>query len=579
VNTRYEPKDHIQQLVIAPRAEDILDQREITIQSYQTTVPFDYIALNAGLEKAWLTPQIRFGVFSRMAPSASGALNVVLALQDELTIRAYDYDERRPLWYTWQDVIVDTVNLHYFRDEHGLLRFTTTGGGRRITDDRLHEFNSAFLGIPKEAVSKRRFDLAKLRELCFTRFVAKLYMIRFADPSANEYRSIDHALFQSRTYIDPEAERLKEIRTDAKVRIESFDSDILVERDELASAIQVRFFIRGLSGSLRLRFSKIIYKNQSKTPEDQATVFYRLANATVSAILDDSFYASHRRSLDDLSIDLGIFPDMVDLAPFREVLTSPESRRTFILGVDLSDNWPKWYPHLQALDEIVTSDPIIADVKGILSELVNRDPALATRLLVVCKEDPKKHRVGGLIAGVIADKLQAIAAELRAQVEQTILAWAVDREQDSWDVDADTGVCRTLSIKWPIEDIALDALPIIIWKLVGVLHARLQVSSGNIGPLLRKFQWCIAATQGLPVHHSKSPAALRLVSAGRVPRSVAEAERVLKAPVADFRALDDEVLGQFGLPLWPLLTASRRDGKVILSNEGIGVALACNGSA
>ena len=122
-----------------------------------------------------------------------------------LTIRAYDYDERRPLWFTWQNAIVDTVNIHYFQDEHGLLRFMTTGGGRRITDDRLHEFNSTFLGIPKDAVSKRQFDLDKLRHLCFSRFADRLYMVRFSDPSGKEYRSIDHALFQSRKYIDPNA--------------------------------------------------------------------------------------------------------------------------------------------------------------------------------------------------------------------------------------------------------------------------------------------------------------------------------------------------------------------------------------
>ena len=127
MSSRYEPKDHIQPLEIAPRAEGILDQRQITIQSYQTTMPFTYDALDAGLEKAWLTPQIRFGVFARIAIIDKDALNVVLGLQDELNIRAYDYDERRPLWYSWQDAIVDTVNLHYFRDEHGFLCITTGG--------------------------------------------------------------------------------------------------------------------------------------------------------------------------------------------------------------------------------------------------------------------------------------------------------------------------------------------------------------------------------------------------------------------------------------------------------------------
>src|SRR5205823_372512 len=107
MSSLYEPKDHIKPLVVAPRSEGILDQREITLQSYQTTVPFDFAALNAGLDRAWLTPQIRFGVFARMPSSGIGALSVVLALQDELTIRAYDYDEQRPLWFTWQDAIVD----------------------------------------------------------------------------------------------------------------------------------------------------------------------------------------------------------------------------------------------------------------------------------------------------------------------------------------------------------------------------------------------------------------------------------------------------------------------------------------
>jgi DNA-binding NtrC family response regulator len=574
MSSRYDPKDHIQPLVVAPRAEGILDQREITIHSYQTTVPFDFDALDAALGRAWLTPQIRFGVFSRTPSTVKQALNVVLGLQDELTIRAYDYDERRPLWYSWSDAIVDTVNLHYFRDEDGLLRFTTAGGGRRITDDRLHDFNSAFLGVPKEAVSKRQFDLDKLRQLCFKRFADRLYMIRFADPSGNEYRSIDHALFQSRQYIDPNAERLKEISTDQKVKIESFDSDVAVQTDELASSIQVRFFIRGLSGSLRLRFPKVSYKSQLKTAEDQAIVFYHLANATVNAILDDDYYTHQPRTLDELSADLGMFPDMVDLTPFRQVLVRAEARKAFLLSIDLGEEWPKWGPHLQAIDELLASDVIVADVKTLLDDLVRRAPGMATRLLAVCQEDPRKYRVGRLVAGPLAGQLQLVPAELRAQVEEVILSWAVDREQDSWDVEADLSEFSMLNLKWRIDDFAYDVFPIILWKLMGVIHARLMISTGDVGPLLRKFAWCITAARNLPAHHSRSCAALRLVSAGRAPSSTTEAARVLKEPVGDLRALDDAVLNQFGLPLWPLLAATRRYGKVMLQNDGIGAALA-----
>lgn len=574
MSSRYEPKNHIQPLVVAPRADGVLDQREITIQSYQTTVPFDHAKLDAGLGSAWLTPQIRFGVFARIDTTAKDSLNVVLGLQDDLTIRAYDYDERRPLWFTWQDAVVDTVNIRYFKDEDGLLRFTTTGGGRRITDDRLHEFNSGFLGIAKDAVNKRQFDLDKLRELCFNRFADRLYMLRFSDPSAEEYHSIDHAMFQSRRYIDPDAERFREISTDNDVTVESFESDIGVKTSDLASEIKVRFLIRGLSGSLRLSFPKVQYKTQLTSPQEEVRVFYQLVDVTASSILDTDYYAHHRRSLDDLSVDLGMFPDMVDLAPFTEVLIAAEARREFLMGIDLAEKWSKWQPHLRAIDELIVSDVVATDVTGILEELVRNNPKTTARMFTACREDAKTHRVACIVATLLARELQTIPSAERAQVEGQLLAWAIESECDSWDVDSETGEFGALGLRWRLDDVAFDALPAILWKLVGVTHGRLISSSDDPTPLLSKFDWCITAAKCLPPHHSKNPAALRLVAEGRVPKSVSEAGRVLKGPVSNLRELDESALNHFGLPLWPLLTASRRNGKVDLTNHGIGTALA-----
>jgi hypothetical protein len=82
--THYDPQEHIQHVAVAPRAEGILDQREITIQSYRTIIPFDFARLNQGIDSAWLTPQIRFGVFARTPLTGDDALHVVLGLQDEL---------------------------------------------------------------------------------------------------------------------------------------------------------------------------------------------------------------------------------------------------------------------------------------------------------------------------------------------------------------------------------------------------------------------------------------------------------------------------------------------------------------
>lgn len=570
---QHDPKNHIHRLPSPPRGEGVVDQREITVQSYRTTMPFGFDSLDRSLNEAWLNPQIRLGVLARIPSTDQKALTVVLGLQDELTVRAYDYDSRRSLWYSWQDAIVETVKLQYYRDEDGLLCFTTMGGGHRISDDVLYSFNSEFLDIRRDFVTKRYFDLFKLRDLCFRRFRDRLYMIRFAEPSKNQYRTIDVGQFQSRKYIDPNAERLKEISSDQQARIESFDSDIEVQTEDLMSSIQVRFYIRGLSGSLRLRFPKVPYKSRPETDREQAQVFYRIVNIAVNAILDGDYYTHQTRTLDELSADLGLFSDSVDLTPFRETLARKKLRETFFHNLDLEERWSKWEPHLRVIDELLASNEIIAHVKSLLDELVRRAPRIAVHLLVVCQDDPPKCRVGGLVALALASHLQSVPQELRAQVEEEILSWAVAREEESWDIDADSSEICVFNLRRRIDDFAFDFFPIILWKLLGVLHARLRACTGDVGALLQKYAWCITAARNVPAHHSKSRPALRLVSADRVPSSTRDATQVLKVPVGDLRALDDAVLSQFGLPLWPLLTATRHNGKVALRNDGIGAAL------
>lgn len=570
--SRYNPKDHIQPLVVAPRTEGVFDQREITIQSYQTTVPFNYGALDSGLECAWLTPQTRFGLFSRIPLNVQDAISVVLALQDELTVRAYDYDERRPLWYSWHNTIVETVNVQYFRDRQGLLRFTTTGGGRRITGKMLRVFNSAFLNIPEDATSKQQFDLERLRNLCFNRFGDRLYMIRFSDPSGKEYRSIDHALFQSKKYIKPTAERLKEIRDDERGKVESFDSDTEVQTDDLASSIRVRFFLRGLSGSLRLRFPKVPYKILRNSPEEQAVVFYRLANATVQTVLDEDYYTHQRRTLHDIESAPVLYREMVELDQYREVLSSETERTSFFAKLDLNDQWPHWSPHLQALDQLVDSNQVAAHVESELAKLVKRDPEMAARVLADCQSDPQKYRIGSMVAKAVSDELQNVPAETRSYVEGTLLSWAIEREYESWDVDVETAEFSVLNVRWRLDDLSLDAISAVTWKLVGVLHSRLIASTDDVGYLLSQFDWCMAAAKSLPHLNSNFPAALRLVADRRVPKTAAEATRTLKHPVKSLADVDAAILEQFGLPLWPLLSASRVDGMLVLSNNGIGAA-------
>ena len=569
------PVGRIHLLDAPPRADNLLDQREITIQSYEARVAFDFDAFAAGLESGWLSPQVRFGVVERREVGGTDALHVVLGLQDEISVRTYDYDERRPLWYAWRDVIVDTVRVHYSRAKDGTVHFTTTGGGRRITDERILDFNAAFLGIPKAAVSKRQFDLDKLRELCFERFVERLYMVRFSGPSAEEYQSIDLALFQSRKYIDPNTKRLQEIRDDGQARIESFDSDVSIHANYLAEPILVRFFVRGLSGSLRLRFPKIHYKKAPASDAELVRIFYDLVDVTASAILDANCYTHQRRSLAELEKlhpELELFPDMIDLAPYREVLNDPEAQREFIAGIDVGGHWSTWKPRLWALDELAVTDVVVTGIAKGVAERVWSDAEPVVRLLAACQEDARAHRVGATVAGAMADTLQAIRTEMRAHVETALLAWALDRE-DAWDVDPESGEVRVMGLRWRLEDLDVDVWPPVLQRLTTVIDAHLREATGDVGALLAKYAWCMEAAKALPEYHAKLPAALRLVSTGRVPASVAEANKVLRKPVDDLRALDRELKAQFGLSPWPSLIATSVKDAVVIRNDGIGSAL------
>jgi transcriptional regulator with PAS, ATPase and Fis domain len=93
------------------------------------------------------------------------------------------------------------------------------------------------------------------------------------------------------------------------------------------------------------------------------------------------------------------------------------------------------------------------------------------------------------------------------------------------------------------------------------------------GQHLAKLGWCISAAQRLPPTLPKLPSALRLVAARRVPHSPRAADGILREPVQDLAALDDAILEQFSLPLWPKLQAVRVGDEVLLRNDGIGAAI------
>jgi len=556
LTTSYDPAKHIRLLGSAPRPETILDQRDVTIHSYVTTLPFDRDDIAARLEQAWLSPAIQLGGYSRPIVD-NDSISFVLGLQGDLPVRAYDFDRRRSLWFAWKGTIVETRAVRYFKSENGFLCFTTAGGGVRITDDRLDEFNSTFLGIPKGWAHRLQFDLRKLRLLCFGRFAERLYMLRFSDPSSIGYKSIDSALFQSREFIEPDAQRFREIKEDPDVKVQGFDSAVRVSTAEVTEPVDVRFAVRGPSGALRLRFPKVTYRSQPSSGEAEAVLFYRLVDAAMNSVLDDDYYARQRLSVAEVeqgTDSLDLFPDLTDTAGFREALQHQAALSEFFAKLDLMEPKHRWLPPLIALDELLATPEFPSLLTRAVLDLVQRDCRTASRLLEEALDSPRLVRLGSLVCRILSGEVQEIPAGERAYVESVVLSWLVAHEERGWDVDIESEDIAAGSLRFTPPDLGLDVLAKVLWKLIGVFHRRLLEGSDDAGPDLSKFAWCVTAAAALSPNQQHGIAALKLLASGRAPKKPAETARVLKEPVRTQAELDAAVLEQFGLPLWPLLS-------------------------
>lgn len=568
----YDLNQHIRLVSWVGAIDSVVDQREVTVQSYQTSVPFDFASLTAGVDAAWLSTAVRFGVIQKRELSRRDEIHVILGLQGELSVRAFDVNEKRPLYFSWQDAIVDTVAIRYYRDENGALRFTTFGGGARISDEKLFAFNQQYLKVPKESVSRRQFDLDRLRQLCFDRFSEKLYMLRFSIKGNKEYRSIDKALFRSRRYIEPDTPRFREIREDENVLIESFDSDVDVETPEMSSAVEVRFMLRGTSGALRLAFPRIAFKKQFETVEEQVRVFYNIVDTTVKVILDGDYYARRQLTLEDLRGDPE-FPELADFQPHKVVLSNPSELKRFFDELDLSGPKTRWLPHLRAVSELVQAPALSVEVATLLRVMASQAPGSTIRLINVSARDAKMNSLAELVAGVLSAGKQRLGEELRLQAESALFDWAIGRQDVEWDVDLETERLSAAGLQWSTEELSLDALVAALGVVVPQLHRRLREAQGDCALLLAKYNWCVSVARKITKSVMNMPAWLRLIVNDRVPKSLLQSDRILQAPVRSWAILDDHTLNQFGLALWPFLKAEVKDSFLILTNDGLGAAL------
>ena len=56
------------------------------------------------------------------------------------------------------------------------------------------------------------------------------------------------------------------------------------------------------------------------------------------------------------------------------------------------------------------------------------------------------RRLGAMVARALAGELQSIQTDVRAQVEESLLSWAIENEKESWGLDPETNEIEFLGL-------------------------------------------------------------------------------------------------------------------------------------
>jgi hypothetical protein len=159
--------------------------------------------------------------------------------------------------------------------------------------------------------------------------VGRLYAIK-AQTSHEGYTSIDHAEFKSKQYIDPECERMQDLRGDEQLVVEAFESDVEFQTASLTKAIIVRFEVKAASGSIKLRFPSIPWNKQLKSLHQRSLAFYELVEAALENILGTDFFV-RVAAVDGVGGLDGFFPTMAPTGAIKDHLRSRKLRRERIV--------------------------------------------------------------------------------------------------------------------------------------------------------------------------------------------------------------------------------------------------------
>lgn len=566
----YDLREHISKVDLVTGFDGVFDQRQITLYSYATSLPFEGKRIRDALDGAWLGPAMNLGVVQFLSGPEEPEVRVVLGYQAESKVRTFDYERHKAQWWAWRPTIRDTIAIRYSADPGGMLRFTTIGGGLRIKTRRVMEFHSLVLGIPMDASRVLSFDPRVLGKMWMEeRFIRRLYSLKARLQDAKRYGSIEHAEFASQRFLDPDCEVLVELRGMADLPVEAFESIVSLFAENLGGELDVRFAIRATSGALRLSLPTFEEEPKFEGDEEQTTTFYNFVEAVAGELVRPEMFLLGQIDPALADPDNPMFPEQIDTVEYREYLRSPETRSRWLNELDTGLGPPRWVPHLHAMDELLAGDIIAAELGPLVAGLARREPRDAITLLDRCRRHGWK-RMGALLRDGLVASLPDLPMRAIVPAEEAIIDYGLEHDDAGWDVEPSTRQLRVHGLDFPLASLRPGAASRGLLVVARCLHAELGGSTID-GAVLARLDWALATIPEVGLG-GDAEGALALLAGKRVPRTPDEyrAFHPRGPQPTDAPAVDELLLNVHRLPLWPMFEATASAGGWTVKNVGLG---------
>lgn len=271
-------------------SSDINTHRKLSILRYEAKCPFNLEQISRHFKRNKLKFGRDFGCIDDIINKQS--IHLLFAKMGDLRHSSAIFDPKTKEYlsstsFKIKNLIISITHVDNFPDDENNLNLLVFNGGG-IKNERLFaQYRSILAGSqPKQL----EFNERELRNLCFNKFESNLSEISFNPVKEPGFGNTHQAEYQSErsSILDPNAEKIKELKENNSIIITGFKSSIISKHDNLSKEAEVRFTINN-TGKIELEFPKLLWI-ELEANEQIEIKFYEFARKIYDEIISRELY-------------------------------------------------------------------------------------------------------------------------------------------------------------------------------------------------------------------------------------------------------------------------------------------------